>query len=183
MEFLSGFAPWIVFGVVSATTNWTIGIFAGLLATALLILRARRAGARADRLVLEYSDAAFFACAAVFALFEPHSPVASWTGPLSLAWIALTAWGSIAAGRPFTLGIAKASAPREVWDNPVFRRTNVAISAVWAATFTVATALLTAVHAAHAGTAATVAVFLLYVIPIAFTRRYPAIVRARYARS
>ncbi|AEV86475.1 hypothetical protein ACWT_5458 [Actinoplanes sp. SE50] len=183
MEFLSGFAPWIVFGAVTAATDWTIGALAGLLATVLLIIRARRAGARADRLVLEYSNAAFFACAAVVALLQPHSPIASWTGPLSLAWIALTAWGSLVARRPFTLGIAKASAPREVWDNPVFHRTNLVITAVWAATFTVAAVLLATLQAVHAGTAATIAVFLLYVIPIAFTRRYPAIVRARYARS
>lgn len=111
---------------------------------------------------------------------SPHSPVRGWTGPLSLVWIAAAAWISIALRRPFTLGIAKRSTPPSIWTTPVFYRTNLIITAVWAATFTVAAVLLATVHAVHGGAVATVAVFAAYVVPIVFTRRYPAIVRARY---
>jgi hypothetical protein len=109
------------------------------------------------------------------------SPVKSYTGALTDAWLALTAWGSLLIGRPFTLGIARTMAPREFWDHPIFKRTNVIITAVWAASFTVSgiagVALLS--YAPHATVPLIVLKVLGFAVPIAFTIRYPKIVRAR----
>jgi len=179
LGYLRGFAPWIVFAAVAAV-DWRLGVLSGLVAAVAAILYARRAQSW-DALLLDLGAAAFFLLLGVVGLTHPHSPIRGWAGTLSLAWLALIAWGSLAVRRPFTLGIARQSTPREMWASQVFHRVNVVITAVWAATFTAITLADTVVHLAHAGTASAVAVYAGYLVPIVFTRRYPAIVRARYA--
>jgi hypothetical protein len=179
LGYLRGFAPWIVFAALAAV-DWRLGVLAGLVTAVAAILWARRTQSW-DALLLDLGAVVFFLILAVIGLADPHSPVAGWAGTLSLAWLALIAWGSLAIRRPFTLGIARQSTPREMWTSPVFHRVNVVITAVWATTFTAITLADTVVHLTHAGTTATVAVYAGYLVPIVFTRRYPAIVRARYA--
>ena len=178
LGYLRGFAPWIVFAVAAA--DWRLGILVGLLTAVAAILWARRTQSW-DALLLDLGAVVFFVVLGIIGLADPYAPVARWAGTLSLAWLALIAWGSLAIRRPFTLGIARQSTPRQMWANPVFHRVNVVITVVWAATFTAVTLADAIVHLTHAGTAATVAVYAGYVVPIVFTRRYPAIVRARYA--
>jgi hypothetical protein len=179
LGYLRGFAPWIVFAAVAAA-DWRLGVLAGLVTAVAAILYARRTQSW-DALLLDIGAVVFFVVLGVIGLADPYVPVAGWAGTLSLAWLALIAWGSLAIRRPFTLGIARQSTPRQMWANPVFHRVNVVITAVWAATFTAVTLADAIVHLTHAGTAATVAVYAGYVVPIVFTRRYPAIVRVRYA--
>lgn len=178
LGYLRGFAPWIVFAALAAV-DWRLGVLAGLVTAVGAILYARRTQSL-DALLLDLGAVVFFLVLGVIGLADPDSPVRGWAGTLSLAWLALIAWGSLTVRRPFTLGIARQSTPRQMWTNPVFYRVNVVITAVWAATFTAITVADTIVHLTHAGTTATVAVYAGYVVPIVFTRRYPAIVRARY---
>ncbi|MFJ9707637.1 hypothetical protein [Streptomyces sp. NPDC101234] len=130
------------------------------------------------------STAAFFVVlTAVVAFAAPDSSVSHYGGALSFAWLAVTAWATLLLRRPFTLGIARRSTPEELWDNPVFLRVNVVITAAWAAAFTVTAIALTACGAAGAGTGLKVTFQVLgFVVPAVFTARYPKIVRARYAR-
>jgi hypothetical protein len=179
LGYLRGFAPWIVFAALAAV-DWRLGVVAGLVTAVTATLYARRTQSW-DALLLDLGAVVFFVVLGIVGLADPHSVLRGWVGTLSLAWLALIAWGSLAIRRPFTLGIARQSTPREMWTNPVFHRVNVVITAVWATTFTAVTLADTAVYLTHAGTAATVAVYAGYLVPIAFTRRYPAIVRARYA--
>jgi hypothetical protein len=179
LGYLRGFAPWIVFAAVAAA-DWRLGVLTGLVTAAAAILYARRTQSW-DALLLDLGAVVFFVVLGVIGLADPHPPVRGWAGTLSLAWLALIAWGSMAVRRPFTLGIARQSTPRQMWANPVFHRVNVVITAVWAATFTAVTVADAIVHLTHAGTTAAVAVYAGYLVPIVFTRRYPAIVRARYA--
>jgi hypothetical protein len=44
---------------------------------------------------------------------------------------------SLAIGRPFTLQYAREQTPREFWNHPVFLRTNMVITAVWAVYFVI----------------------------------------------
>jgi putative sterol carrier protein len=46
------------------------------------------------------------------------------------------AWGSLAAGNPFTYDYAKEDWDEAFWDNPIFVRTNQIITAVWGGIFT-----------------------------------------------
>ena len=181
MKYLRGFIPWIALAAISPA-GWQWGALAGLLIGVVLLAQQLRQGVPADALILEISTIAYFVAVTALAFAAPHSALRDYSGVLSFGWLALTAWITLAARQPFTLGIARRSTPRESWHTPQFLRVNVVITAVWAAAFTV-TAIAVAICAAtHAATAATVVCQVVgFVVPALFTARYPKIVRARYA--
>jgi hypothetical protein len=179
MNYLRGFVPWIAFAAVSSF-GWQWGALAGLLLGLRLVVQDHRAGVSADSLILERSTVVFFAALTVFAFVRGDSGLQDYTGTLSLGWLAVTAWLTLAVKRPFTLGIARRQVPAEMWDNPVFLRVNVVLTTAWAAAFTVTSAVLAAVSAAHLGDAVSIPVQIAgFVLPALFTARYPDRVRAR----
>lgn len=130
MSYLRTFAPWIVYAVIpSADWNW--GALAALVVALLVIFQQTRAGRTLDAQMIEIGSAAFFAAITVLAFADPHTALHPYGPALSSAALALIAGASLAAKRPFTLGIARQSTPREYWDQPLFIRTNVIITAVW----------------------------------------------------
>lgn len=181
MNYLRGFAPWIVYAVVGTQLDWRYSALTGLVLTAALLLWGRTEGRAADAMVIELSAGVFFALLTVFAFVDPGSPLRDQVVTLSSAWLALTAWGSLALRKPFTLGIARGMVEPEIARTPLFRRTNVVITAVWATAFTAeAIALAILLTAAPHATALVVACKVAALaVPIAFTVRYPAVVRAR----
>ncbi|WP_432014096.1 hypothetical protein [Streptomyces cucumeris] len=179
MTYLRGFIPWIAFAVVSSL-GWQWGALAGLVIGAVLLVQQRRSGVDADALVLEGSTVIFFAVLTALSFARPHSALEPYDGALALGWLALTAWLTVAVRRPFTLGIARRQAPREVWGTPLFRRINVVITAVWATAFTLSAAALIVVQAADLGGTASTAVQVAgFVLPAMFTAHYPERARAR----
>jgi hypothetical protein len=181
MNYLRGFIPWIAFAVVS-TIGWQWAAVSGLVLGVWLLVKDRRAGVAADALILEGSTVLYFAALAAVAFAFPDSGLRHYSGGLSLAWLAVTAWATLAAGRPFTTGIARRQAPPEVWDSPVFRRINTALTAFWAGSFTLTAAADATVTAAHLGSAASIAVQAAgFAIPAVFTARYPDRVRRSLA--
>lgn len=184
MNYLRGFIPWIVFAAMpSKDLKWAA--VAALLVGMVVFGWRRRNGSETDAMILEISTIVFFAALAVFAYATPHSSsLAPYAGALSFAWLALTAWGSLAVRHPFTLGIARQSTPREVWDRPQFMRVNVVITAVWATAFTLTGAAAAACVTLGADTIASLACEAAgFVLPAIFTARYPKIVQARYANA
>jgi hypothetical protein len=183
MNYLRGFIPWIAFAVISSW-GWQWGALAALLIGLFLLRKQHRTGMGYDALILETSTVIYFLVLTVLAFADPTSPLRPYSGVLSFAWLALTAWGTLAVRRPFTLGIAKLSAPQQFWNTPQFMHINVVLTTVWAAAFTLTAAAVAICDVAHAGTiAATVCQVIGFVIPAVFTARYPKIVQARYARA
>jgi hypothetical protein len=179
MNYLRGFVPWIAFAAVSPA-GWQWGAPAALFLGVWLVVQDRRAGATADSLILEHSTVLYFAALTAFASVRTDSPVQHYTGALSLGWLAATAWAGLAAGRPFTLGIARRRTPAELWHNPVFLRINTVLTTAWAASFTVTAADLGAASAADLGDAVSIPLQVAgFVLPALFTARYPDRVRAR----
>ncbi|WP_203991837.1 hypothetical protein [Sphaerisporangium rufum] len=180
---LAGFLPWIAYAVIATGDEWRYGAVAGLLIALVVIAADRAAGRRWDQMVIEASGAVFFALAAALSFADPDSPLTPYGPALVNAWLAATVWGSLAAGRPFTLGIARGMTPPRLWDTPQFRRVNVTITAVWGVAFTVAAiGLAVLLRAAPHATAAVVTVKIVtFVLPAVFTVRYPRLVRARAA--
>jgi hypothetical protein len=182
MRYVRGFLPWIGYAAVAGATDWRYGALVGLALAVGLLVVALRAGNRPDTLVIEASAAVFFVALTAVAFAVPDAALRWYSSALSMGWLAVTAWCSLAVRRPFTLGIARAQAPRESWDSPVFYRINAVLTAVWASSFTVTAAALvgTAAVAPHA----TVLPIVLNVVGIAlaaaFTARYPRIVAARH---
>ncbi|WP_030202837.1 hypothetical protein [Streptomyces sp. NRRL S-87] len=180
MSYVRTFLPWIVFAVFPSA-QWQSASLAALVVAVALVAQQRRAGTGFDALVIELGSAAFFAALAAVALADPHSAVHAYSAALSSAVLALIAGVSLLIGRPFTLGIAKRTTPREVWGLKPFRRANAVITAVWTAAFA-GTALLLALLA-HAGqghsTTATLVQVAGFALPMLFTVRYVAAAATR----
>ncbi|MET8580999.1 hypothetical protein ABZX39_08925 [Streptomyces collinus] len=180
MSYLRTFLPWIVFAVIPSG-DWQWGALAALVVSVGLIARERRSGAGFDALVIETGSAVFFAVLTAVAFADPHSGVHAYSAPLASGTLAVIAGISLAAGRPFTLGIAKRTTPPEVWGLKPFVRTNVVVTAVWTAAFAVTAVLLALL--AHAGdahsTPATLVQIAGFAVPMVFTVRYVAHVQAK----
>jgi hypothetical protein len=179
MNHLRGFVPWIAFAVLS-TLGWQWGALAGLVLALGLFAQGRRKGTPLDAQVLEISTIVYFAVLTAFAFTVPTSPAQHFVGAISMAWLAVTAWGGLVVRQPFTLGIAKQQTPEQYWHMPIFLRINVVLTAVWALAFTLTAAVLAVLDVAQAGTVAAIAVQVAgFAIPVIFTARYPERVRAR----
>ncbi|MEU9000635.1 hypothetical protein [Streptomyces sp. NPDC048551] len=182
MSYVRTFLPWIVFAVLPSA-QWQWGALAGLVAAVAVTVQQRRAGAGFDALIIEIGSAVFFAALAAVAFADPDSAAHAYSAALSSATLALIAGVSLLIGRPFTLGIAKRTTPRELWGAKPFVRINAVITAVWTAAFAVTASALAAL--AHAGqghsTAATLVQAAGFVLPMLFTVRYVAAARAKAA--
>jgi len=186
MSYLLTFAPWIVYAVISgdSPSSKLWGALGGFVMSVAVVAAALRRGSRVDALIIEMGSGAFFAALAVVAFVSPGSALLDYATALSSAALAVIAWVSLALRRPFTLGIAKRSTPTTVWDRPLFRRTNVIITTVWATSFTLsALALAVVVREGGGISARTVVQTLAFAIPMVFTIRYATAVRARAARA
>ncbi|WP_326837812.1 hypothetical protein VSH64_23525 [Amycolatopsis rhabdoformis] len=185
MNYLKSFVPWIGFAIVSTQADWRWSGVVGVLLAGGLLLVERGRGKAWDTLIIELSAVVFFALLSIYAFTDPASPLHDYVGASSDAWLALTAWGSVAIRRPFTLGIARTMAPPEVWDHPFFRRVNVIITSVWAASFTVSAVAggLLLHFAPHATVALIVIKVLGFAVPVAFTVGYSRQARARAQRA
>jgi hypothetical protein len=177
MAYLLAFSPWLAFAVIpGAEWNW-----AALLAFALSVVgiaRQNRDGLPLDAQIIAIGSAAYFAGLAALAFADPHSALHAYTAALASGALGLIGAVSLAIRKPYTLGIAKQDIPREHWDNPLFFRVNVIVTAVWTASFIAAAILLAAL--AHSSTMTrSIVQTAAFIVPMAFTARYVGQVRAQ----
>lgn len=180
MSYARTFLPWIVFAVLPSG-QWQWAALAGLVAAVAVTVQQRLAGAGFDALIIEIGSAVFFAALTAIAFADPHSGVHDYSAALSSATLALVAGVSLLVGKPFTLGIAKRSTPREVWGLRPFIRVNAVITGAWTAAFALTAGALAALaHAGHGHSAsATLVQAAGFVVPMLFTVRYAAAARAK----
>ncbi|MFI0712596.1 hypothetical protein ACH4SK_18515 [Streptomyces inhibens] len=180
MNYLRGFIPWLVFAGVSSA-GWQWGALAGLAISAALLIADRAGGLSLDYRLLEYGTIVFFAALSVLAFARPDSGIKLYGSTLSMGWLALIAWVSIAVRRPFTMAIARRMAPPEVWHTPLFRRINVVLTAAWALSFTLTAIAQAVVSAYELNVAFSILIQIAgFVLPIRFTAAYPERARARF---
>ncbi|MEV5572656.1 hypothetical protein AB0L06_21635 [Spirillospora sp. NPDC052269] len=175
------FLPWIVLAVVSGF-NPQAGAAAGLAVALVLLAADLRRGRRWDGLLLEISTAAFLAGFTGLVFAQPHAAIVHYGASLSIGWLGLTAWGTIAAGMPFTEGIARRQVSEEIAATALFHRIGVVLTSAWATAFTVSAVCLGVVqHFAPHQTALLIGVKVAcFVVPVWFTRWYPEVARKRY---
>ncbi|WP_329148959.1 hypothetical protein OIU91_21740 [Streptomyces sp. NBC_01456] len=180
MNYLRGFIPWLVFAGVSSA-GWQWGALAGLVTAVVLLLADRAAGLALEHRLLEYGTIVFFAALGILAFTQPDSGLKSYGSALSMGWLALIAWVSIAVRRPFTLGFARRMAPPEVWDSPLFRRINVVLTTAWASSFTLTAIAQAAISALGWSVVVSILIQLAgFILPVRFTAAYPERARARF---
>lgn len=133
---LAGLAPWIVYSLVEGEGRLeeSAAIAFGI---ALALLFAGWLRGSTPKL-LEYSDVVFFGALTIFvavASDDTHAWLERWSGEVANVALVVIALGSILLRQPFTLAYAKEHAPREMWDNPFFLKTNYVITWAWAIAF------------------------------------------------
>ncbi|MEU8345721.1 hypothetical protein AB0C74_28825 [Spirillospora sp. NPDC048832] len=174
------FLPWILLAVVSGF-HTKAGAVSGLVAALALLAQDVRRGHRADSLVLEASTMVYMALLTALAFADPGSPVLDYGASLAIGWLAVTAWATLLAGRPFTAGIARRTVPAEIAATDLFHTINRTLTLGWAAGFTATAAALACVqHWSPDDTALLVAVKVVgFTAPAVFTARYPKAARKR----
>lgn len=179
LKLLLSFAPWMAFLVIARGSLARVEI-------ALLValgLSVAMAALKLQRGIIMWVSLVFFAAAGI-AVVGFHD---MWTvrhlGVLANGALALGAWGTLLVGRPFTLEYARQHTDPAKWHEPLFIRVNVLLTTVWAATFTLNTALAWALTK-HLWPewACQTASYTALIAAAAFTSWYPTRVRERAQR-
>jgi phytoene dehydrogenase-like protein len=128
------FVPWIAYWVLSGMKMPIPGILVAL-AVSLAIngYRLRESGIK----LMDAVTLAFFVLHLIFNLVLQNTLFDTYGSVLVYIALAGMAWGSIIAHSPFTYQYARDDWPREFWDQPLFRRVNEIITAVWGILFTI----------------------------------------------
>jgi putative sterol carrier protein len=126
------FVPWILYWVLAGSGRTTAGILWGLGGS--LVINGYRLIIRKVK-ILDVVSLVFLAASGLVTLAWGSDLVVLYGGVLSDLTLALMAWGSLAAGNPFTYDYAKEDWDEAFWDNPIFVRTNQIITAVWGGIF------------------------------------------------
>ncbi|MFH1090525.1 MAG: hypothetical protein V1742_03045 [Pseudomonadota bacterium] len=135
LKILLGFLPWILFGLLAGPplTRLEAALAVSLAATLALGLKQLRKG-----FFLTWGSLLFFFLSLILVAFLKNLWVIEHMDLLARASLAAIAWGSIIAGRPFTLQYARESVPEAYWHTPEFIYTGYFISIVWGIIFLIA---------------------------------------------
>ncbi|QGZ66123.1 hypothetical protein [Paraburkholderia acidisoli] len=174
MNLLLAFAPFIAFVVLERVLGVSVGLTAGALVSAALLVRDLVSRERQTK-ILEIGTFLLFGGLAVYAVLYG----ASWSvAAVRLrvdAGLLLIVLASIALRQPFTLQYAREKVAREVWSAPAFLRTNYTITGAWALAFAAMVAadlLMTYVTAVPHSAGIAITVVALYAA-MKFTGWYP----------
>ena len=176
MSYLRAFAPWIAFAVVPSS-QWKWAALFALVVSIVEIIRKTRGGLPLDAQIMDLGTSAYFIGLTALAFADPHTTLHAYIPAMASGALGVIATSSLLVRKPFTLGIARQSMPREAWDNPLFLRANMVISAAWAASFAAGCAGL-AVLAHGSAVGRIVVQTAAFAVPLIFTMRYVEHVRS-----
>jgi hypothetical protein len=127
--------PWLLFAVISRRDTPEAAVVVGLVGAVAVALPGLLNG---QPKILELGTISFFI---VFGLIvfvvDPGSNdfLARYGRAIATAGLSLIAFGSLAAGQPFTAQYAREQVDRSVWDTEIFRTLNRRFTALWGAVF------------------------------------------------
>ncbi len=179
MGIVLAFAPFVVFALIDRLMGSTAGLVAGVIASAVLLIRDRLTPGRSPK-ILEIGTFVLFGGLALYAvIFNPTWSVIGVRLCVD-SGLLLIVLASMAARRPFTLQYAREQVSADLWESPAFIRTNYVITAAWAVAFAVMiVAELALLYLPDLPPrAGMVAIILALVGAIKFTSWYPEHVRA-----
>ena len=133
LKLVLSFAPWISFLIIAQGSLFRLEL--GLVVA--LVLTVGMGVARLHRGVILWTGLIFFTYATVAVMAFGDMWTVRHMGVLANGALAAGSWFTIAVGKPFSVDYARAHTDPALWHDPVFIRTNVIITAAWAATFTV----------------------------------------------
>jgi hypothetical protein len=167
-----GFAPWIVFWVVSGFESFELGAMAAFV-TSVVVIAPDVLHHRVK--VLDAGTLISFAVLAALGLTSAGGLFARFAGPLANGALTLVVLVSLAIGQPFVLQYAREGRPSELWNEPHFVRACYVITWVWLASFAVQTlfTLLAVLVPSDRNLFRYVIPYAALVGAFAFTRWYP----------
>jgi hypothetical protein len=136
MGILLAFAPFIVFAIVDRFVGSTIGLVAGAVVSAILLLRDLLTPNRTPK-ILEIGTLILFCGLASYAWLAHPTWTVIGVRLCVDAGLLVIVLVSMLIGRPFTIQYAREQVAREYWSSSAFIRTNYVITAVWALAFAV----------------------------------------------
>lgn len=175
-----GFLPWIIFWVCSGFGMWGVALVGSALAAAALV--GWRSARGQSPKTMELITLAYFCVHAVVTLVLGLPFLKEHGAVVNNSVLALMAWGSLAAGSPFTYEYARDSWDKALWNNPLFRAINSRITAVWGGIFAGSAALALAGELLPSGyqlLTNTIIPMVGLVAGLVFSSRYPAIATRR----
>ena len=133
-----GLAVWVVYGILYALGHWTAAAVAGLAMMLAIVAREKRV---ANVKTIDLTSLGFFVLALIMLLTVGDQVFNRYHIILVWGVFAVVTWATILVGFPFTLQLARESARREVWREPLFRRVHLRLTTVWGVIFTLDTTL------------------------------------------
>jgi len=177
-----GWLPWVLFFVLSRMGRPAAGVFVAMLLAMYptLVIAARGLNAKLP----DWMTLAFFAIAALSIVIGGSAPLAFSKYSLVILWLLFAgmAWLSILLGAPFTMQYARELVPPEFWQHPLFLRTGLILTLVWAGVFTLNLAITGAALGPITPPSFAILLPTLTVVgALIFTSRYGAAVSRRAA--
>lgn len=140
LSMLTGFAPWIIFWVLTGNNTFREAAVAALVAAAVGFAVERVRAPDQTVKLFDLVTLAWFAVLSVLAFVASDAWLNDWSFALSNLVLLGIAVGSVLGGVPFTIQYAKDTTPREYWGNATFTHINVVLTWVWAAAFAIMSA-------------------------------------------
>ena len=175
-----GWLPWILFFGLARMGQPHAGAYAGLLLA--LYPTAARAARGLDVKLPDWMTLVFFVIAAAAVLLGGFVLWMFWKYSLVIVWVLFAgmAWVSMLSGAPFTLQFAREVTPPDFWEHPLFLRTAVILTLMWAAIFTLNLAIAAvALGPVPPRSFAVLLPTLTVVAGFIFTARYAAAINRR----
>ena len=128
-KLLLTFAPWLAFMIIGPH-SLAVGLLVALALSVVMGVTGLHRG------VVLWSGLLFFSYATVSVALLNDMWTARHMSVLANSFLAASSWLGIAIKKPFSLDYARDHTDPSLWTNPDFIRTNVIITAAWAAAFT-----------------------------------------------
>lgn len=169
--------PWFIYGAFAVIQRWNAATILGLVCSlAYVAILSRRATVK----LMDWTSVAYFAFSVAAVTILRMSSYPLYHVVIVWSFFAVPAWVSILARRPFTAAYARETTPPEVWRAPEFERLNVALTLMFALTFTVDAALSAlAIVTNRPLSLGFVLPMALFIAAMVISRKYPE----RFARS
>ena len=132
IKLLLAFAPWIVFGLVSGPSFFSLEMVIVISLAITLILGYKT---MIKWYILPWVTFTFFVLAFITVILMKNIWVATHMKILSYMVLLAVSWGSILVGLPFTMQYAKEEVDKSLWNTKSFILTNQIITAFWGAIF------------------------------------------------
>ena len=130
VDILLGFTPWISWGMLASHGIWAFAV-AFAVAGVLFARQVRRGRVKA----MEIASSAYFGAQLILTGVIGWHGLEAYNLVLLYGALAAMAWTTLLLGSPFTLQYAREDWARELWGQPLFRRTNVILTVAWGVIF------------------------------------------------